>query len=43
MRRIAGLMARCPEDVSWSDLSRRERALVAALTVGVALLLSVRS
>lgn len=42
MRRLASLMANCPEDAAWSDLSLRERALLVLLVLGVALLLSVR-
>lgn len=42
MRRLASLMANCPDDVAWSDLSLRERALATLLVLGVALLLSVR-
>lgn len=43
MRRLASLMAHCPDDVAWSDLSLRERALTTLLVLGVALLLSVRA
>lgn len=43
MRRLASLMADCPDDASWSDLSLRERALATLLVLGVALLLSVRA
>ena len=42
MRRLASLMANCPDDVAWSDLSLRERALATLLVLGVALLLSVQ-
>lgn len=42
MRRLASLMAHCPDDVAWSDLSTRERALLVLLVLGVALLVSLQ-
>ncbi len=35
-------MTHCPDDVAWSDLSLRERALLVLLVVGVALLVSLQ-
>mgnify|MGYP006931611228 CR=1 FL=1 len=35
-------MANCPDDVTWSDLSMRERALLVLGVLGVALLVSLQ-